>query len=232
MARQAGEAVLRHPGGVGDDDFLQVLAEAPGAHRHRHVGRGRQPPVLRRLPRDQPRLRPALPQAGRRATASSAASAPPSRCTCAARTRSRRCMAEVLRRHGLPVLPEEIGFTEDGVRPRRWSSPRRPAPAATRSSSTSTCPPTRSGTHTPTMPKPSVAELRPVVHPAGVKDRRSGEHWAGRLYMREVSLRVDRLPGEHQGHAQPAHVPDDRLRRPRGPGPAGAGDRRARCSAC
>ncbi|MGP3951615.1 CDP-alcohol phosphatidyltransferase family protein [Streptomyces sp. 7N604] len=42
------------------------------------------------------------------------------------------------------------------------------------------------------MPKPSVAELRPVVHPAGVKDRRSGEHWAGRLYMREISLRWTR----------------------------------------
>ncbi len=42
------------------------------------------------------------------------------------------------------------------------------------------------------MQKPSVAELRPVVHPAGVKDRRSGEHWAGRLYMREISLRIDR----------------------------------------
>ena len=42
------------------------------------------------------------------------------------------------------------------------------------------------------MSKPSVAELRPVVHPAGVKDRRSGEHWAGRAYMREISLRVDR----------------------------------------
>ncbi|RDG34654.1 CDP-alcohol phosphatidyltransferase family protein [Streptomyces corynorhini] len=42
------------------------------------------------------------------------------------------------------------------------------------------------------MPRPSVAELRPVVHPEGVKDRRSGEHWAGRMYMREVSLRVDR----------------------------------------
>ncbi|MFJ2830354.1 CDP-alcohol phosphatidyltransferase family protein [Streptomyces sp. NPDC087263] len=41
------------------------------------------------------------------------------------------------------------------------------------------------------MPRPSVAELRPVVHPQGVKDRRSGEHWAGRLYMREISLRVD-----------------------------------------
>ncbi|MCW8217161.1 CDP-alcohol phosphatidyltransferase family protein [Streptomyces halstedii] len=42
------------------------------------------------------------------------------------------------------------------------------------------------------MHKPSIAELRPVVHPAGVKDRRSGEHWAGRLYMREISLRIDR----------------------------------------
>ncbi|GAA3715396.1 CDP-alcohol phosphatidyltransferase family protein [Streptomyces tremellae] len=41
------------------------------------------------------------------------------------------------------------------------------------------------------MPRPSAAELRPVVHPAGVKDRRSGEHWAGRLYMREISLRID-----------------------------------------
>lgn len=30
------------------------------------------------------------------------------------------------------------------------------------------------------------------MHPPGVKDRRSGEHWAGRMYMREVSLRVDR----------------------------------------
>ncbi|MFD7227783.1 CDP-alcohol phosphatidyltransferase family protein [Streptomyces sp. NPDC059881] len=43
------------------------------------------------------------------------------------------------------------------------------------------------------MPTPSVAELRPVVHPAGVKDRRSGEHWGGRLYMREISLRITRV---------------------------------------
>ncbi|MFC7217525.1 iron-containing alcohol dehydrogenase family protein [Streptomyces polyrhachis] len=28
MARQAGQAVLRHPGGIGDDDFLTALAEA------------------------------------------------------------------------------------------------------------------------------------------------------------------------------------------------------------
>ena len=30
------------------------------------------------------------------------------------------------------------------------------------------------------------------MHPPGVKDRRSGEHWAGRLYMREISLRWTR----------------------------------------
>lgn len=43
------------------------------------------------------------------------------------------------------------------------------------------------------MPKPSVAELRPVVHPGGIKDRKNGEHWAGRLYMREISLRCTRV---------------------------------------
>ncbi|GGU28846.1 transferase [Streptomyces violascens] len=31
------------------------------------------------------------------------------------------------------------------------------------------------------------------MHPAGVKDRVSGEHWGGRLYMREISLRITRL---------------------------------------
>lgn len=31
------------------------------------------------------------------------------------------------------------------------------------------------------------------MHPPGVKDRRSGEHWGGRLYMREISLRITRV---------------------------------------
>jgi len=31
------------------------------------------------------------------------------------------------------------------------------------------------------------------VHPGGIKDRTNGEHWAGRLYMREVSLRCTRV---------------------------------------
>ncbi|MEU8135412.1 CDP-alcohol phosphatidyltransferase family protein [Streptodolium elevatio] len=43
------------------------------------------------------------------------------------------------------------------------------------------------------MSMPSVAELRTVVHPAGLLDRRSGEHWAGRLYMRRISVRITRV---------------------------------------
>src|SRR4051794_16017755 len=37
------------------------------------------------------------------------------------------------------------------------------------------------------MSRPSVAELRPVAQPPGLLDRESGEHWAGRLYMRRLS---------------------------------------------
>jgi phosphatidylglycerophosphate synthase len=36
-------------------------------------------------------------------------------------------------------------------------------------------------------PTPSVAELRAVAQPASIFARNSGEHWAGRLYMRKVS---------------------------------------------
>ena len=43
------------------------------------------------------------------------------------------------------------------------------------------------------MSKPSVAELRAVCQPTALVGRRSGEHWAGRLYMRRLSLRVTRL---------------------------------------
>ncbi|GAA2642542.1 MULTISPECIES: CDP-alcohol phosphatidyltransferase family protein [Nonomuraea] len=40
------------------------------------------------------------------------------------------------------------------------------------------------------MSGPSVAELRAVAQPAGHLERRNGEHWAGVLYMRRLSLRV------------------------------------------
>lgn len=40
--------------------------------------------------------------------------------------------------------------------------------------------------------KPSIAELRAVAQPRALVERRSEEHWAGRLYMRRVSLHVTR----------------------------------------
>jgi phosphatidylglycerophosphate synthase len=41
-------------------------------------------------------------------------------------------------------------------------------------------------------PTPSVAELRAVTQPASLFARNSGEHWAGKLYMRRVSPYVTR----------------------------------------
>ncbi|MFI6293068.1 CDP-alcohol phosphatidyltransferase family protein [Nonomuraea sp. NPDC050790] len=40
------------------------------------------------------------------------------------------------------------------------------------------------------MSGPSVAELRAVAQPEGHLDRKNGEHWAGVLYMRAISIRV------------------------------------------
>lgn len=36
-------------------------------------------------------------------------------------------------------------------------------------------------------PKPSIAELRAVAQPPSIFERNSGEHWAGRLYIRKAS---------------------------------------------
>ncbi|WP_283138508.1 CDP-alcohol phosphatidyltransferase family protein [Rhizohabitans arisaemae] len=38
------------------------------------------------------------------------------------------------------------------------------------------------------MSGPSIIELREVAQPASTMDRRSGEHWAGLLYMRRLSI--------------------------------------------
>lgn len=40
---------------------------------------------------------------------------------------------------------------------------------------------------------PSIAELREVTQPASIFERNSGEHWAGRLYMRRLSPYLTRL---------------------------------------
>lgn len=111
MARSAGESVLRHPGGIGDDAFLTTLSEglvltgiamsisgdtrpASGAcheishafdllHPERAAAHGEQVGLGAAFAMH---LRGAHEEAG--------------------------VIAEALRHHGLPVLPEEIGFTE------------------------------------------------------------------------------------------------------------------------
>jgi len=110
MARQAGEAVLRHPGGVGDNDFLQVLAEAlvltgvamsisgdsrPASGSCHEINHAFDLLYPKRAAAhgEQCGLGAAFAMYLRGAHEESA------------------YMAGVLRRHGLPVLPEEIGFT-------------------------------------------------------------------------------------------------------------------------
>jgi glycerol-1-phosphate dehydrogenase [NAD(P)+] len=112
MARQAGEAVLRHPGGVGDNGFLQVLAEAlvltgiamsisgdsrPASGSCHEINHAFDLLYPKRAAShgEQCGLGAAFAMHLRGAHEEAA------------------YMAEVLRRHGLPVLPEEIGFTVD-----------------------------------------------------------------------------------------------------------------------
>jgi glycerol-1-phosphate dehydrogenase [NAD(P)+] len=112
MARQAGEAVLRHPGGVGDDGFLQVLAEglvltgiamsvagdsrpASGACHEINHAFDLLFPKRAASHGEQCGLGAAFAMHLRGAKEEAA------------------FMAEVLHRHGLPVLPGEIGFTAE-----------------------------------------------------------------------------------------------------------------------
>ena len=41
-----------------------------------------------------------------------------------------------------------------------------------------------------TSPRPSLEELRAVAQPASIFARNSGEHWAGRLYIRRKEPRA------------------------------------------
>ena len=43
------------------------------------------------------------------------------------------------------------------------------------------------------MKRPSIAELRAATQPASIFERDSGEHWAGRLYIRRISPYLTRL---------------------------------------
>ena len=59
-------------------------------------------------------------------------------------------------------------------------------------------------------PRPSVAELRAVTQPASIFERNSGEHWAGRLYVRRFSPYLTRLLLPTRVTPNARHVADDR----------------------
>ncbi|KUJ70744.1 dehydrogenase [Streptomyces albus subsp. albus] len=112
MARQAGEAVLRHPGGVGDDGFLQVLAEGLVLTGISMSVAGDSRPAsgaCHEINHAFDLLFPKRAASHGEQVGLGAAFAMHLR---GAHEESMH-MAGVLRRHGLPVLPEEIGFTVD-----------------------------------------------------------------------------------------------------------------------
>ncbi|NDK23871.1 iron-containing alcohol dehydrogenase family protein [Streptomyces sp. TR1341] len=112
MARQAGEAVLRHPGGIGDNGFLQVLAEALVLSGISMSISGDSRPSsgsCHEINHAFDLLFPKRAAAHGEQCGLGAAFAMYLR----GAHEEARHTAQVLRRHGLPVLPEEIGFTVD-----------------------------------------------------------------------------------------------------------------------
>ncbi|MEU7278080.1 iron-containing alcohol dehydrogenase family protein [Streptomyces sp. NPDC045431] len=112
MARTAGESVLRHPGGVGDDEFLIVLAEALVLSGIAMSISGDTRPssgACHEISHAFDLLYPGRSALHGEQVGLGAAFAMHLR---GAREES-GLFAEVLRGHGLPVLPEEIGFSAD-----------------------------------------------------------------------------------------------------------------------
>ncbi|MFI9051437.1 iron-containing alcohol dehydrogenase family protein [Streptomyces sp. NPDC053427] len=112
MARQAGEAVLRHPGGVGEDAFLQVLAEGLVLTGISMSVAGDSRPASGACHEINHALDILYPkrsashgeQCGLGAAFATHLRGDKEMCA---------LMVEVLRRHGLPVTPDEIGFTAE-----------------------------------------------------------------------------------------------------------------------
>ncbi|MEU8031400.1 iron-containing alcohol dehydrogenase family protein [Streptomyces sp. NPDC049099] len=112
MARQAGEAVLRHPGGIGDNGFLQVLAEALVLTGISMSISGDSRPASGSCHEINHAFDLLFPK---RAAAHGEQCGLGAAFAMYLRGAHEEAVhtAAVLRRHGLPVLPEEIGFTVD-----------------------------------------------------------------------------------------------------------------------
>lgn len=112
MARQAGEAVLRHPGSVGDDDFLQVLAEGLVMTGISMSVAGDSRPASGACHEINHAFDLLFPK--RAASHGEQCGLGAAFATFLRGDREMSMlMVEVLRRHALPVLPHEIGFDED-----------------------------------------------------------------------------------------------------------------------
>ncbi len=110
MARGSGEAVLRHPGGIGDDDFLVTLAEGLVLTGIAMTISGDTRPssgACHEISHALDLLHPRRAAAHGEQVGLGAAFAMHLR---GAHEQS-ALIAAALRRHGLPVLAEEIGFT-------------------------------------------------------------------------------------------------------------------------
>ncbi|MFI0719190.1 iron-containing alcohol dehydrogenase family protein [Streptomyces sp. NPDC021224] len=111
MARSAGEAILRHPGGIGDDDFLGVLAEGLVLSGIAMSISGDTRPssgACHEISHAFDLLFPARAAAHGEQVGLGAAFAMHLR----GEPEVSGLIAQTLRRHGLPVLPSEMGFTE------------------------------------------------------------------------------------------------------------------------
>lgn len=111
MARSAGESVLRHPGGIGDDDFLVTLSEglvltgiAMSISGDTRPSSG----ACHEISHAFDLLHPQRAAAHGEQVGLGAAFAMHLR----GEREQALLIADTLRRHGLPVLPTEIGFTE------------------------------------------------------------------------------------------------------------------------
>ncbi|MFI1395620.1 iron-containing alcohol dehydrogenase family protein [Streptomyces sp. NPDC020681] len=112
MARTAGEAVLHNPGGVGDDEFLTVLAESLVLTGIAISISGDTRPAsgaCHEISHAFDLLYPKRAASHGEQVGLGAAFAMHLR----GAQDEARLFAEVLRRHGLPVLPDEIGFSMD-----------------------------------------------------------------------------------------------------------------------
>ncbi|MFE9806124.1 iron-containing alcohol dehydrogenase family protein, partial [Streptomyces sp. NPDC005227] len=126
MARQAGEAVLRHPGGCGDDGFLTVLSEglvlsgiAMSIAGHTRPASG----ACHEISHALDLLYPKRAAAHGEQVGIGAAFAMHLRGDRA----GSRLMADTLHRHGLPVVAAEIGFgVEEFVRAVEFAPRTRP----------------------------------------------------------------------------------------------------------